>query len=161
MSTLENSKKSIFGLKGETPFLYQTERTLPKIPIEITTKPARFFPNNTTPTPSFQLELWGILNEGGNRDAGNDLTYIDENGVTQNQYVGNNGSSFAWLSTTEYAIATATGDPYTIRRLAKGTANIEATGYIIGTGFTFQNEFDVAFAAGESVATVQAEYDAG
>lgn len=112
------------------------------------------------PAPVFELELWGIVNEGGNRDSGNDLTYIDENGVAQNQYVGNNGSSFSWLSTTEYAIATATGDPYTIRRLAKGEANILATGYDLVTGFSTQNQFDVAFATGESVATVQAEYDA-
>lgn len=112
------------------------------------------------PAPVAELELWAIVNEGGNRDSGNDLTYIDENGDTQNQFVGNNGSSFAWLSTTEYAIATATGDPYTIKRLAKGEANILATGYDLVTGFSTQNQLDNAFAAGESVATVQAEYDA-
>lgn len=106
--------------------------------------------------PSAEIELWGIVNGGGNRDSGNNVSYIDENGVSQTLFVGNNGSSASFLSTTEHPIATVTGDPFELKRLAKGQAAIDALGY----PFSTQNQFDTAFAAGESTTTVQAEYDA-
>ena len=112
----------------------------------------------TTPpaAPVYQIELWTFFNQGGNRDSGNDLTYIDQNGDEQNVFVSNNGGSTTFLSTTQYPIATATGDPYEVKRAAVGQAAIDALGY----PFTLQNEIDAAHAAGESAATVQADYDA-
>ena len=105
---------------------------------------------------TFDIELWGIVNGGGNRDSGNNVNYLDENGDSQSLYVLNGGASSSFLSSQEYPIATVTGDPYELRRLAVGQDAIDALGY----PFTTQNQFDAAFAAGESEATVQAEYDA-
>lgn len=115
---------------------------------------ASTFPN--PPAPNYEIELWTFFNQGGNRDAGNDLNYIDENGVQQNVFVNNNGSSTAFLSTTEYPIASATGDPYELRRAAVGQDAIDALGYPFAT----QNDLDAAHAQGQSEAVVQAEYDA-
>ena len=152
----ENVKTPVWNAIDQHTGTYANTRT----PDTYSHESTNTWPDKPVDAPTFELELWGILNEGGNRDSGNNLSYIDENGDAQSQFVGNNGSSFAWLSTTEYEIASATGDPYTIRRLAKGETAIEATGYDLVTGFALQNEFDDAFAAGESEATVQAEYDA-
>ena len=105
---------------------------------------------------TFEIELWGIVNGGGNRDSGNTVNYLDENGDAQSLYVNNDGAIGSFLSSQEYPIATVTGDPYELKRLAVGQDAIDALGY----PFTLQSQFDAAFAAGESVATVQAEYDA-
>lgn len=115
---------------------------------------ASSFPNPTA--PAYEVELWTFFNQGGNRDSGNNIQYINENGDAQSIFVNNNGSSTAFLSTTQYPIATATGDPYELKRAAVGQDAIDATGYPFAT----QNDLDAAHAAGESVATVQADYDA-
>lgn len=117
------------------------------------------WPDKAPDTPAYELEIWTFFNEAGNRDSGNYITYLDENGDEQTVYAGNStqANSTSFLSTTQYPIPTQiTGFPvYELRRAYVGAA-AEAVSY----PFTLQSELDAAHAQGQTVAEVQAEYDA-
>lgn len=96
------------------------------------------FPN--PPQPESQIELWLFENLGGNRDSGNDVEYVDQNGDTQNVFVNNNGTLFTFYSSTLYKVMPiVTGDPYNLHRLV-GQENIDAI---------FSNDPIVSFSAQE------------
>ena len=124
----------------------------------ISRESTNIWPRRTPVAPAFENELWLFENQGGNRDSGNNVQYVDENGVTQNVYVGNNGSTIVFKSTTEYTtMPVVTGDSYVLHRL-KGQANIDATfsgDPTVSYSFT---EFLNAVALAETEAEVAAEY---
>lgn len=116
------------------------------------------WPSRPVPAAVFENELWLFENQGGNRDSGNNVEYVDENGVTQNVYVGNNGSTIVFKSTTEYTtMPVVTGDPYVLHRL-KGQVNIDATFSGDPTVSYSLTEFYNAVAIAETEAEVAVEY---
>lgn len=114
----------------------------------------------TTPpaAPAFEVELWLFENQGGNRDSGNNVQYVDGNGDTQNIFVNNDGATTVWYSSTEYTtMPVVTGDSYVLHRL-KGQANIDAT-FTGDPAVSYSiNEFNAAVALAETEAEVAAEY---
>lgn len=110
------------------------------------------------PAPAVLFEVWGFINGGDNRASGNNVSYNDEDGNPVNWYVGNNGQEYIFKSNTSEPIATVTGDPYEMRRLFKGSEADMDTFYAANVGFGLVG--NPIWDNGESVATVQAEYDA-
>lgn len=101
---------------------------------------AGYFPNKAPEVSAFEIELWLFENLGGNRDSGNDVEYVDQNGDTQNVFVNNNGTLFTFYSSTEFKVMPiVTGDSYNLHRLV-GQANIDAI---------FSNDPIVSFSAQE------------
>lgn len=116
------------------------------------------WPDRPVPAPAFENELWLFRNQGGNRDSGNSVQYVDENGATQNISVGNDGATTVFKSTTEYTtMPVVTGDPYVLHRL-KGQANIDSIFAGDPTVSYSLDEFNNAVAAAETEAEVAVEY---
>lgn len=116
------------------------------------------WPRRTPAAPAFENELWLFQNQGGNRDSGNNVQYVDENGATQNIFVGNNGATYVFKSTTEYTtMPVVTGDSYVLHRL-KGQANIDAIFSGDPTVSYSLTEFNNAVAIAETEAEVAVEY---